>query len=365
MPDALSPRLQSAMALLDEIQADALLVTNETNVRYLTGFTGDSTYLVVSKDGVLLLSDGRYETQLTQQCPSIPSAIRSPSEMLPSLTQSVLTDGGYRRVGIEADDLSLASFRRFSRLCPDVEWVESTGSIQRLRMIKDDGEIAITREAVRIAQESWLQIREQLKPDWTEQRVAYALESAMRSMGAEGCSFDPIVAAGPAGALPHYEPSPARIGDGSTLLVDWGAKYEGYASDLTRTYYRDGPTERFRKAYEVVLEAQLAAINTIRNGVSAADVDAAARNVIGNAGMGEAFKHGLGHGVGLYIHESPRMSASSADTLETGMIVTVEPGVYFEGDFGIRIEDDVLVKEGGCEVLSSLSKGLDDSRLIL
>ncbi len=232
-------------------------------------------------------------------------------------------------------------------------------------MIKDAHEVEVTRQAVRMAQEAWLAMRGELSPELTERQLAYGLEAKMRSLGAEGCSFSPIVAVGPAGALPHYEPSDTRLGEGSTLLVDWGAKYQGYASDLTRTFYRDEPTPAFRRAYEVVLAAQQAAIEALGPGVRCRDVDSAARQVITEAGMGEAFKHSLGHGVGLYIHESPRMSASSTDTLEPGMIVTVEPGVYFEGDFGIRIEDDVLITERGREVLSNLPKGLDDSRLIL
>lgn len=365
MNENLPDRVRKLASRLDEIGVDALLITAETNVRYLTGFTGDSTYLLVSPQDAVVLSDGRYETQLAEQCPNLTALIRSPSEMLPALTQSALNDGGFSRVGIEADDLSLAMFRRLDDLCPRIDWVETAGLVLRQRMIKDEEEIETTRQAVRIAQESWLAVAPQLTPDWTEQQVAYELESQMRARGAEGCSFDPIVAAGAAGALPHYEPSAGKIGQGQTLLVDWGAKFQGYASDLTRTFYRDQASPEFQRAYEVVLRAQLTAIDALRPGASASDVDAAARKVIDDAGMGDAFKHSLGHGVGLYIHESPRLSASSTDRLEPGMIVTVEPGVYFAGEFGIRIEDDVLITESGHEVLSSLPKGLEDSRLIL
>ncbi len=187
----------------------------------------------------------------------------------------------------------------------------------------------------------------------------------MRLLGAEGVSFAPIVAAGASGALPHYHPRNVVIGDASTLLIDWGACYCGYASDLTRTLHRDHVSDRFRRAYEAVLDAQQAAIGAIGPGVAAKEVDSVARDVLRRAGLGEAFKHGLGHGTGLQIHEAPRMSSVSEETLATGMIITVEPGVYFEGDFGIRIEDDVLVTDQGHEVLSSLAKGLDDCRLML
>ncbi|MEE2937154.1 MAG: Xaa-Pro peptidase family protein, partial [Planctomycetota bacterium] len=322
----LPPRLQTLTDSLDGLGIDAMLVTNETNVRYLCGFTGDSTYLLVSNQNTVILSDGRYETQIAQQCPTLPAIIRSPSEMLPKLTQSALQDGGYRRVGIEADDLTLDGFRRLTDKIDDIQWVETTGQIQRQRMFKDEGEIKITREAVRIAEQAWSRLRENLSPEWTELDLAYRLEAEMRALGAEGCSFAPIVAAGAAGALPHYEPSTNTLGSGTTLLLDWGAKCEGYASDLTRTFYRDQPSDRFRKAYEVVLEAQLAAIAAMKPGAAASEIDAAARGVIEKAGMGEAFKHGLGHGVGLYIHEFPRLSSSSSETIEAGMIITVEPG---------------------------------------
>ena len=232
-------------------------------------------------------------------------------------------------------------------------------------MIKDDSEIATTRRAVKVAQEAFLEVIPEVQADWTELELVYALEASMRSRGAEGCSFAPIVGAGPGAALPHYQLSDRRIGGASCLLIDWGALCDGYASDLTRTLKLSGSGDAFSRAHEVVLEAQLAAISSIKPGVSTRAVDNAAREVLRAAGMEKAFKHGLGHGVGLQIHESPRMSAVGDDPLQSGMIITVEPGVYFDGEFGIRIEDDVLVTETGCEVLSDLPKGLDDHCLML
>jgi Xaa-Pro aminopeptidase len=204
-----------------------------------------------------------------------------------------------------------------------------------------------------------------LTEGWSEREIAHELEAKIRFLGAEGCSFAPIVAAGAAGALPHYHPHDVVIGDATTLLIDWGANFRGYASDLTRTLHRSTASDRFRRAYDAVLSAQLAAIEAIGPGVPAKEVDSIARGVLGRAGLADAFKHGLGHGTGLEIHEAPRMSSISEETLVSGMIITVEPGVYFEGDFGIRIEDDVLVTETGREVLSQLPKGLDDCRLML
>ena len=349
---------------------DAALITNEVNVRYLTGFTGDSTYLLLGGEIPVLLSDGRYESQIASQCPGFEARIRSPSDLLPDLTREALKSirhGTTQKptVGIEAQHLTLASYRKLIDGISAVSFVETLGLVETLRMIKDDSEIATTRFAVKVAQEAFSEVIPQVQANWTELELVYALEASMRSRGAEGCSFAPIVGAGPGAALPHYQPSDRRIGGASCLLIDWGALCDGYASDLTRTLKLSASGDAFARAHEVVLEAQLAAISAIKPGVSTREVDNAAREVLRAAGMEKAFKHGLGHGVGLQIHESPRMSAVGDDPLQSGMIITVEPGVYFDGEFGIRIEDDVLVTETGCEVLSDLPKGLDDHCLML
>ena len=359
--------------LTDKLQQeglDAALITNEVNVRYLTGFTGDSTYLVIGDGNPILLSDGRYESQIASQCPGFEARIRSPSDLLPDLTRDALKllDSGINRtprVGIEAQHLTLASYRNLMTGVCEVEFVETLGMVESLRMIKDETEIATTRFAVKVAQEAFTEVLPQIRGNWTELEVVYALEASMRRRGAEGCSFAPIVGAGAGAALPHYQPSDRRIGGANCLLIDWGALCGGYASDLTRTLKLAASGDDFAHAHAVVLEAQLAAIAAIKPGVSTRVVDTAAREVLRAAGMEQAFKHGLGHGVGLQIHESPRMSAVGDDPLQSGMIITVEPGVYFEGEFGIRIEDDVLVTETGCEVLSDLPKGLDDHCLML
>ena len=358
-------RLANLAARLTELEIDAMLVTNEINVRYLSGFTGDSSCLLVEPGQTTILSDGRYDTQIATQCPTLRTAIRGPSKLLNQLIQEVVRDAGVSRLGIEADDLSFSSYQSLSESCGSTIFAPTTGVVEAQRMLKDDDEIKITREAVRIAEKAMLDLLPTLNEGWSERAIAHELESKMRSLGAEGCSFAPIVAEGASGALPHYEPSDAVIGDSSTLLIDWGAKFQGYASDLTRTFHRETASTEFCRAYEVVLEAQLAAIDKIGPGVPARDVDAAARGVLEKAGLGDAFKHGLGHGTGLQIHEAPRMSSISEEELASGMIITVEPGVYFAGDFGIRIEDDVLVTETGREVLSRLPKGLDDCRIIL
>ena len=362
---ATKKRLQTTVGSLAKLNVDALLVTDEINVSYLSGFTGDSSYLLVSANQTTILSDGRFDTQIAIDCPDLACAIRPPTQSMPDLTQVVLNQSGAKRVAIEADHLSLATFRQLQAACDSIEFIESSGVVESARMIKDESEIELTREAVRIAEQAIKAILSSLHPDDTEREIAYRIEAELRARGAEGCSFPSIVAVGAAGAFPHYSPAEAKIGDANTLLIDWGAAYQGYASDLTRTFHRADPPAGFREAYQAVLQAQMAAIDLIAPGIPARDVDAAARQVLDRAGIGEAFLHSLGHGTGLEIHEGPRISGSSGQKLAAGMIVTVEPGVYFQDQFGIRIEDDVLVTESGCEVLSGLPKGLDDCGLIL
>lgn len=358
-------RLRAVVDSLGDLEVDAFLVTNETNVRYLSGFTGDSSYLLVAGDQTTILSDGRFGTQIAIDCPDLACAIRPPSQPMADLTQSVLNDSGIKRVAIESNDLSLAAYRELESTCQSIDFVETSGTIELIRMIKDASEVELTRRAVQIAEEAIESVLSSMCGTDTEREIAYRIEAAMRARGAEGCSFPPIVAAGAAGALPHYRPGSATVGDSPTLLIDWGATYQGYASDLTRTFHRPAASDDFRRAYDVVLQAQLAAIERVAPGVKASDVDAAARDTLDQAGLAEAFIHSLGHGTGLQIHEGPRISAVSDERLASGMIITVEPGVYFRDKFGIRIEDDVLVTDDGCEVLSRLPKGLDDCRLML
>lgn len=361
----LPPRLQRLTELLDDLALDAMLITDEINVRYLSGFTGDSSILLVSSGGTTILSDGRYTAQIAEQCMGIDTQIRSSTQLLRDVVQEVLVASGAQRVGIEADKVTLAEYQFLEAGCEGIQFVSTTAIVEKLRMIKDEFEIASTRKAVEIAEQVFMDLIPTLGSEQTERAIAHDLEHRMRLLGAEGCSFEPIVAAGPGGALPHYQPQNRTLANHASLLIDWGAKFEGYASDLTRTLHQQNVSDAFKRAYEGVLEAQLAAIELIKPGVPVREVDAAARAALARHGILDAFKHGLGHGTGLQIHESPRISPVSDEILAEGMIITVEPGVYYDGDFGIRIEDDVLVTDSGHEVLSSLPKGLDDCRFIL
>lgn len=366
----MTDRISRLAASLADIDVDALLVVNETNVRYLSGFTGDSSWLLIQPDGAAtILSDGRYQVQLRQECPSLPAAIRPPGQKIGELFAEVASSQRLRRLGIEAGHVSIAMLRDWQEKLPETTWVETSAVVENLRAIKDEFEIATIRQSIAIAQQAYRTVTADFKPTKTEQDIYYELEATMRQLGAEGVSFHPIVAAEPSGALPHYRPGDMPLGECRTLLIDWGAKVDGYCSDLTRTLHRPGTksanSDRFNAAYEAVLEAQLAAIAMIRDGVEGVAVDAAARSVLAKAGFAEAFSHGLGHGFGLQIHEDPRMGPACTDTLRSGMVLTVEPGVYFEGEFGIRIEDDLLVTDTGCELLSDLPKGLDDCPLVM
>ncbi len=361
----MTSRMDQLAGTLGSLQCEAFLVTDEINVRYLTGFTGDSSALYLAPNQPVMISDGRYQEQIQEECPGLAMGIKKPDQKPLEIFAEVIGNSGVTRIGFESDQMTVQRFRELQQLLPNVEWIPTAGHVLGLRAIKDELEIEVLRDAVLINERALRSVLAKLTPDWTEREIAYELESTIRRLGGTGFSFEPIIGAGPGGAKPHYDSDMVVIGEHKTLLIDWGTKLGGYASDLTRTFHFGKPPTSFASAYQAVLDAQLAAIELIRPGAKCADIDQAARKVLENAGLGKFFVHGLGHGVGLQIHESPRLSAVSEDILQPGMVVTVEPGVYFEGEYGIRIEDDVLVTENGHEVLSRLPKGLDDCRLIL
>ncbi|MEM8735234.1 MAG: Xaa-Pro peptidase family protein [Planctomycetota bacterium] len=352
-------------------ECDSLLVTCENNVRYLTGFTGDSSYLLISSGGdenALLISDPRYDEQIQRQCPGLETHIRAPSEVLDTIAAEQINGRNLKRTGFESQHVTYDLYQRLKEACA-CELAPTSQAVESLRMIKDDSEIAILEQAVEIAQNAFVAMKSQLKADDCERDLAFSIESRIRALGGEGCSFNPIVAVGANAALPHAEPGENQIYESPLLLVDWGATVQGYRSDLTRLIF-SGPTTgpgmaEIEDAYGAVLESQLAAIDMLGPGVQGSEVDAVVRDVLRRYGVEERFNHGLGHGIGLDIHESPRMGKNFPQPLQAGMVITVEPGVYFPGLGGIRIEDDVLVTKTGCRVLSSLPKDLDSSRISL
>jgi len=340
--------------------ADALLVTDFTNVTYLTGFTGDDSDLLVRHDGDVILSDPRYTTQLGEESPGLDVHIRRPGvNMLQSIAR-VLRRAKVKRLGIESDSMSVSLRDWIVGELPKVEIVPTTGLVERLREIKDKHEIAQIRQAVWLAEKAFSVLRATLRPEKTEKQVADDLEHQLRLFGANRSSFPTIVAVGPRAALPHATVTDREIGSSGFVLVDWGADQGLYKSDLTRVLVTGRIPPKLERIYRVVLNAQRKAIAAIRPGAKAHDVDRAARKVISRAGFGRYFGHGLGHGLGLQVHEAPRLGAESRVVLKAGMVVTVEPGIYIPGWGGVRIEDDVLVTRTGHEVLSSVPKRLEE-----
>jgi Xaa-Pro aminopeptidase len=353
-------RRQQLRRFIRKSQADALLVTNFTNVTYLTGFTGDDSYLLVMRHGEVLISDPRYTTQLAEECPDLEVDIRQPGmPMLDSLVNAV-GSAKPANLGVEAGSMTLGLYQQIVARLPKTQIVPTSGLVEELRIIKDKEEIGEIREAIGFAERAFAVIRAQLRPDLTEKQVADDLEHHIRQFGGRGCSFPPIIAAGPRAALPHARATEARLGDSDFVLIDWGARGRLYLSDLTRVLVTGRIPPKLERIYGVVLTAQRRAIAAIRAGASMHEVDAAARNYIAKADYGKFFGHGLGHGIGLEIHESPRLGVNQHHPLRAGMVVTVEPGIYLPGWGGVRIEDDVLVTRTGHEVLSSVPKEFED-----
>ncbi len=338
--------------LLAERELDRLLVTELTNVRYLTGFTGSNGACVCGPGIRLFFTDFRYTE-------------RAASEVSGWETITVSDDwlGGIAahlvgRVGFEDEKMSVRGLEKLKeKLAEAVKPVAAGGLVERLRRVKDEAELAAIEEASKLADEVWRWSVERRLSGRTEREVARAAEARIRELGADP-SFPAIVAAGANGALPHAEPGEREIGRGELVVFDMGAKLDGYCSDGTRTYAIGEPGERAREVYEVVRGAQLAALEAIEAGAKGEAVDAVARKPIEEAGHGDRFGHGLGHGVGLEVHEAPRLSLRSDDVLAAGEVVTVEPGIYLPGELGVRIEDLVVVTADGHRNLSSLPKEL-------
>ncbi|HEX7280009.1 MAG TPA: Xaa-Pro peptidase family protein [Solirubrobacterales bacterium] len=339
-------------ALLAERELDRMLVTDLTNVRYLTGFTGTNGACICGPGVRLFLTDFRYTERAAAEVEGW-EAVTVASDWLGGIAE--LLEG---KVGFEDDHMSVRLLEKLKEKLGDgVEMVAAGGAVEKLRRVKDEEELARIAEASKLADEVWLWSLERGLAGRSEREVARAAEARIREHGGDP-SFPAIVAAGPNGALPHAEPGEREIGSGELVVFDMGAQLDGYCSDGTRTFATGEPGEEARAVYEVVREAQAAALEAIRAGVKGEDVDKVAREVIEAAGHGDRFGHGLGHGVGLEVHEGPRLSLRSDDVLAPGEVVTVEPGIYLPGNLGVRIEDLVVVSEDGLRNLSTLPKEL-------
>jgi Xaa-Pro aminopeptidase len=345
--------------MMHEASWDGLVVTNLTNVRYLTGFTGSAGILLVTAEELVFVSDGRYRDQAAAEIQA--TGVDCRIEIVAADPDACIAEAaklaGVTSVGLEAQTVTWAAQRRWeSELFTTGEIAATNGIVEELRLIKDAGEAARIRAACAIADEALLQIRPRLGDGLTEIEFGLELDSRMRKLGAADLSFETIVASGPNGAKPHHRPSSRRIVEGDLVVIDFGALIDGYHSDMTRTVAVGDIGDERRNMLDVVLASQQAGVDAIRPGVAAAEVDAACRKVIVDAGLGEAFLHSTGHGVGLDIHEEPRVSTRSTATLRPGHVVTVEPGVYLPELGGVRIEDTLLVTEGGCDRLTLAPK---------
>ena len=347
-------RRQTVAAGLPERKLDCLLVAFSPNLRYLSGFTGSNGALLILAGRSILFTDPRYRTQAAQESTCKIRIARGPL-MVDVL--ATLTKAGVKRIGYEPARTTCDVFESIKSRLPMRAALEPvTGWIEELRMVKSTAELALIRRSVETNSRAFEQTIAHIKPGIRERDLAAELEYRMRRLGAEKPSFETIVAAGVRSALPHAQPTAARLSPGDLVVVDMGAFQDGYASDMTRMLSVGAPNTRVKRMYRAVLEAQLAAIDAVRPGVTTVSVDAAARRVLAGYGLDHCFIHSTGHGLGLEIHEPPRLGKRDRHRLRPGMAITIEPGAYIEGLAGIRIEDTVLVTKNGCEVLTPTSK---------
>lgn len=352
-----SLRLNKLREALPSLECDALVVTNLTNVRYLCGFSGSSGMMIVTNDKTYFVTDFRYQSQAAQQVPAECEIVIAREGLWKEAAR--LLSAQDLRVGFEAEHVSVATRDEIAELLPNAQLVSTKRAVEELRLFKDAEEIAVIERAVKVIDDCFEAICRVLEPGLSERFVAQTLHDMMRERGASGPSFDTIVASGMRGALPHGIASEKTIERGDMITIDMGAIVDGYCSDCTRTVCLGEPTAEQQRIYGIVWDAQVAAANALRPGLSCFDADEIARSIIRDAGLVEAFGHGLGHGVGMEIHEPPRLSFLGKDDLQAGMVVTCEPGIYLEGWGGVRIEDMLLITEDGNRVLTRASKPRD------
>jgi Xaa-Pro aminopeptidase len=334
---------------------DGLIITRLPNIRYLSGFTGSEALILISKDRFIFLTDFRYIEQAQEECKGLEIVERKK----PAIKALVNLVGKLRlkTVGFESEGLS---FAQYSELKARIrKTVPLKGLVEEMREVKEKEEIDLIKKAVKVSEAAFEKVLRDVQPGLTERQIANRLEYNMKESGADGTAFETICALGERASLPHAHPSDITLSEGVALLVDWGARWRLYNSDLTRVVFLNRITPQARKIYQIVKKAQSLAIEKVREGVTAREVDLVARKYIEGQGYGKCFGHGLGHGIGLEVHEGPRLYKTNKKPLKAGMVVTVEPGIYLPKWGGVRIEDMVLVKQDGCEIVSHAPKSLD------
>jgi Xaa-Pro aminopeptidase len=357
-------RRDAVKAMRREAKADAFLISRSEDISWLTGFTGEDSLALIGAKWTVLITDSRYAEQAGEECDGTEVLVRT-RNVLPEIVEQ-LSQRKARTLGIQSMHLTARTYQMLGKEIGRKCIASISDVVRKLRAVKDTAEIKAIRRSIAVAQDAMGDLLSQGRSAFvgrTEQELAAELDYRMRQRGAAGSAFETIVAAGENGSRPHYRPGARTIERNDPVLIDWGALVEGYCSDLTRVVFTGTIRPELADIYQVVLRAQKAAIAAIKSGVACKTVDAAARSVIADAGYGEAFGHGLGHGIGREIHERPHVAASIDERLRSGMIFTVEPGVYLPGIGGVRIEDDVLVTAKGKRVLSSLPKDIEAMKL--
>lgn len=348
--------LEQIRSHLQEISCDVFISTHRTHRRYLTKFTGSAGLVWTGLDSKILVTDFRYTEQAGEQSPDWEIVLLQPT--LEETMARLIEEQQVRRIAFESEHITVEQLTKWQEKFDAVEFVPTKNWVAQLRQVKTQEEIDKIAAAAKITVQALTALVPQIKPGVTEIELALELEYTMRRLGAEAVAFDPIVGSGPRGALPHAIPGDRKIQAGDFIVIDMGCVYQGYCSDLTRTFVVGRPDPKQLEIYHIVLEAQLAALNALKPGLSGKEVDSVAREIIKNAGYDQHFGHSLGHGVGLEIHEEPRLSQFNEEPLAPGMVVTVEPGIYLPGWGGVRIEDLVVVTEEGCRILTELTKEL-------
>jgi Xaa-Pro aminopeptidase len=347
-------RRRDLAARLSDLEVDAIFITDPVNVRYLTGFSGSNGQLLIGPEAAWFLTDGRYTQQARHQVAGTDQVTyaRSANEVLPGLLSAVT------RLGFESKHMTVQAYDAIAAVCDGATLVATSGVVEAARQVKDELELDLLRRAQAATDAAFEDVLDLITGGMSEQQLARKLAARMAESGADDVAFDPIVAFGEHGAEPHHEPGHRMLEEGDLITMDFGARIGGYHADMTRTIsFGSAPTE-LRKIHDVVREAQQAGVDAVRAGVAGSEVDAASRTVIAGAGYGERFVHGLGHGVGLQIHEGPWLGPHHEAQLPAGAVVTVEPGVYVPGLGGVRIEDAVEVTGDGCRVLGSSTREL-------
>ena len=355
----IAKRIARARREMKKQKIGAYLIVKRTDLYYLAGFTGEDSAMLLTASDVHLISDGRFDEAINQECPWVTRWMRQIT--LDAEIGAVCKKLKIKSLAVQPDLMTLGSVEEIKKNYRGLKIAHAPPITAGMRLVKDETELKVIGKSIRVAEEAFKVTRDSIRVGQTEKEIASRLEYEMARRGSDGVAFPSILAEGPNAALPHAHPGKRKVKKGSAILIDWGARVGGYTSDLTRMLFVGSVPKKIVEIYPIVLEAQQRAIKALRSGKRMCDIDAVARGYITEAGFGEQFNHGLGHGIGLDIHEAPRLSWQSKDKLKAGTVLTVEPGIYLPGVGGVRIEDDVLITGTGYRVLTHLSRAMQDA----